>query len=68
MVVFEPGLMAMLTRLPGRKIVFYKAPLHYAKEILDLTGIARCFDALYSVEKLRFQPKPAIALPAFTSL
>ncbi len=61
MVIFERGLKAMLRRLPGRKIVFSNAPLHYAEAVLDLSGIADCFDALYSVERLRFQPKPSPA-------
>ena len=51
----------MLRRLPGRKIVFSNAPLHYTEAVLDLTGIADCFDAVYSVERIRFQPKPAPA-------
>jgi putative hydrolase of the HAD superfamily len=59
MVVFERGLKAMLRRLPGRKIVFSNAPLHYTEAVLGLTGITGCFDAVYSVERLRFQPKPA---------
>lgn len=61
MVVFERGLKAMLRRLPGRKIVFSNAPLHYTEAVLELTGIADCFDAVYSVERIRFQPKPAPA-------
>jgi len=61
MVVFERGLKAMLRRLPGRKIVFSNAPLHYAEAVLTLTGIASCFDAVYSIERLRFQPKPSPA-------
>lgn len=61
MVVFERGLKAMLRRLPGRKIVFSNAPLHYMEAVLELTGIGHCFDAAYSVERIRFQPKPAPA-------
>jgi putative hydrolase of the HAD superfamily len=59
MVVAERGLKAMLKRLPGRKIIFSNAPLHYTRRILAITGIGRCFDAVYSIERLRFQPKPA---------
>jgi putative hydrolase of the HAD superfamily len=50
----------MLRRLPGRKIVFSNAPLHYTEAILALTGIVDCFDAVYTVERVRFQPKPAV--------
>ena len=59
-VVYERGLRAMLRRLPGRKIVFSNAPLHYTEAILALTGIVDCFDAVYTVERVRFQPKPAV--------
>lgn len=58
MVVVERGLKAMLKRLPGRKIIFSNAPLVYTKAILAITGIRNCFDAVYSVERLRFKPKP----------
>ncbi|MFZ2853507.1 MAG: pyrimidine 5'-nucleotidase [Rhodocyclaceae bacterium] len=61
MLVFERGVKAMLRRLPGRKIVFSNAPRHYAEAVLALTGIAGCFDAVYAVERLRFQPKPLAA-------
>ena len=60
-VVTERGLKAMLQRLPGRKIIFSNAPLIYTEAVLEIGGIRRCFDAVYSVERLRFQPKPAIA-------
>ncbi len=60
MLVFERGLKAMLRRLPGSKIVFSNAPLRYSEAVLELLGISNCFDAVYSVERLRFQPKPAV--------
>ena len=59
-VIAQRGLKAMLRRLPGRKIVFSNAPLRYAESVLAITGIRHCFDAIYTVERLRFQPKPAI--------
>ena len=58
-VITERGLKAMLHRLPGRKIIFSNAPLLYTEAVLDIANIRRCFDAVYSVERLRFQPKPA---------
>ncbi|MDR0378389.1 MAG: pyrimidine 5'-nucleotidase [Candidatus Accumulibacter sp.] len=60
MVVAERGLKAMLERLPGRKILFSNAPLDYMRKILAITGISRCFDAIYSIERLHFLPKPAM--------
>lgn len=60
-VVAERGLKTMLHHLPGRKIIFSNAPLIYTEAVLAFIGIRRCFDAVYSVERLRFQPKPAVA-------
>ena len=61
MVVFERGLKAMLHRLPGRKIIFSNAPLNYTEAVLAITGIRHCFAAVYTIERLRYRPKPAIA-------
>lgn len=57
-VIAERGLKAMLHRLPGRKIVFSNAPQKYIEAVLDIVGIRHCFDAVYSVERIRFRPKP----------
>ena len=59
-IVVDPGLRAMLRRLRGRKIIFSNAPSHYTRAVLALTGIERCFDAVYTVERVRYQPKPSI--------
>lgn len=59
-VVSERGLRPMLARLPGRKIIFSNAPRTYVETILTITGIRHCFDSVYSVERLSYQPKPAI--------
>jgi putative hydrolase of the HAD superfamily len=61
MVVFERGLKAMLARLPGRKIIFSNAPRHYTDAILRLADIRHEFAAVYSIEQLRFKPKPAVS-------
>ena len=61
MIVFERPLRHALRRLPGRKIVFSNGPRHYAEASLDLTGLGHCFDALYAVDNVRFQPKPMLA-------
>lgn len=54
----EGALRAMLRRLPGRKIVFSNSPLHYAQAVLRELRIAPAFDAIYSIERTRFRPKP----------
>lgn len=58
MIVFEKPLLHTLRRLPGRKILFSNAPQHYTTAVLALTGLARYFDAIYTVESLHFRPKP----------
>jgi putative hydrolase of the HAD superfamily len=60
-VIAKRGLKAMLYRLPGRKIIFSNAPLAYAEAVLAIIGVRHCFDTVYSIEQLRFQPKPATA-------
>ncbi|UCV29163.1 pyrimidine 5'-nucleotidase [Ferribacterium limneticum] len=61
MLVFDKPLIQVLRRLPGRKIIFSNAPRHYTEAVLDITGLRGCFDAIYSVENVRFQPKPMLA-------
>ncbi|MCL2345941.1 MAG: pyrimidine 5'-nucleotidase [Desulfobulbus sp.] len=61
MIVFEKPLRHALRRLPGRRIVFSNAPRHYAEAVLRLTGLERCFDALYAIESLNYRPKPQLA-------
>jgi len=61
MVVSERRLGAVLQRLPGRKIIFSNAPHKYTESVLAIAGIRRCFNSVYTVERLRFQPKPATA-------
>lgn len=58
MVVFDKRLIHVLHRLPGRKIIFSNAPRHYAEAILEITGLRQCFDTVYAVENVRYQPKP----------
>ena len=61
MVVVDKALRAALCRLPGRKIVFSNAPRAYAEQVLDIAGLRRCFDSVWTIERLRFQPKPQLA-------
>ena len=58
MIVREPGLRGTLARLPGRKLVFSNAPVHYANDVLKLLGIADLFDDILSIEHTRYRPKP----------
>jgi putative hydrolase of the HAD superfamily len=59
MLVSERLLRATLTRLPGRKFVFSNAPVHYSRAVLKALAISDLFDAVFSIERTRFRPKPA---------
>ena len=58
MVVHDPALRHMLRRLPGRKIIFSNAPRRYVETVLDLIGIRPLIDSIWTIERLRFEPKP----------
>ena len=57
-VLREPGLRLTLRRLPGRKIVFSNAPVHYASAVIDALGIADLFDDVFCIERTGYRPKP----------
>ena len=59
MVVHENALRHALARLGGRKLVFSNAPRHYVEDVLRTIGVARWFDAVYTIEDTRFRGKPA---------
>ncbi|HSG21489.1 MAG TPA: pyrimidine 5'-nucleotidase [Azonexus sp.] len=61
MLDFQKPMLHALRKLPGKKVIFSNAPRHYTDAILEMTGLDRCFAAIYSVENLRFQPKPMLA-------
>ena len=58
MIVREPQLRATLRRLPGRKFVFSNAPVHYSRAVLKALAISDLFDALFTIERTRYRPKP----------
>ena len=60
MVLKTRGLRHALKRLPGRKVVFTNAPMHYAEQVLRLIGVRDLFELVFSIESTRFQPKPAL--------
>ena len=59
MVVGENALGHALARLEGKRLVFSNAPRHYVEEVLRALGVARWFDAVYTIENTRYKPKPA---------
>lgn len=60
MVLQVKRLRHMLQSLSGRKVVFTNAPQHYAMQVLDLLGIADCFELIFSVEHTKFHAKPSV--------
>ena len=58
MLVREPLLRSTLRRLPGRKLVFSNAPVGYARAVLKALAIRDLFDAVFTIERTRFRPKP----------
>jgi len=58
MLVHEPQLRQTLRRLPGRKLVFSNAPVHYSRAVLKALAISDLFDDVFSIERTRYRPKP----------
>jgi putative hydrolase of the HAD superfamily len=58
MVLREPRLHHALKQLPGKKVVFSNAPLHYAQAVLKLLRVDDLFDDVFSIEHSRYKPKP----------
>jgi putative hydrolase of the HAD superfamily len=52
------ALIAAITALPGRRIVFTNADIRYAGRVLRACGLDGLFDAVYGVEEAGFLPKP----------
>ncbi len=61
MVLREPYLRHILRKLPGRKLVFSNAPLHYVRAVLELLRVDDLFDDTFAIEQARYQPKPKLA-------
>jgi putative hydrolase of the HAD superfamily len=61
MVVHENAVRHALARLPGRKIIYSNAPRHYVDVVVRKLGVARFFDAVYSIENTRYLGKPSTA-------
>ncbi|HLP97679.1 MAG TPA: pyrimidine 5'-nucleotidase [Sideroxyarcus sp.] len=60
MVLREPRLRYVLQQLPGKKVVFSNAPLHYAQAVLKLLRVDDLFDDVFAIEQSRYKPKPQI--------
>jgi putative hydrolase of the HAD superfamily len=60
MVIQVKRLRSLIKSLPGRKCVFTNAPRDYAIRVLELMGIADCFELIFSVESTKFHAKPSV--------
>jgi putative hydrolase of the HAD superfamily len=60
MVIQVKRLRHLLQSLHGRKCVFTNAPRSYALHVLDILGIADCFELVFSVESTKFHAKPSM--------
>jgi len=58
MVLREPRLRRVLQQLPGKKLVYSNAPLHYARAVLKLLQVDDLFDDVFALEHARYRPKP----------
>ena len=58
MVLLHPLLRSVLTRLPGRKLVFSNSPVHYSLAVLGILRVAHLFDDVFSIEHTGYRPKP----------
>lgn len=61
MVLREPRLRHVLKVLPGRKVVYSNAPLHYAQAVLKLLRVGDLFDDVFAIEQSRYKPKPQMS-------
>jgi putative hydrolase of the HAD superfamily len=50
----------LIKSLAGRKVVFTNAPRDYALRVLNLLGVADCFELVFSVESTKFHAKPSV--------
>lgn len=54
----DPDMLAALTRLPGRRMIFTNADEVHAERVLARLGLAELFDEVFHIESFGFRPKP----------
>jgi putative hydrolase of the HAD superfamily len=60
MVIQTQRLRNILKSLPGRKCIFTNGQRDYAFAVLEIMGIADCFELVFSVESVKFHAKPSV--------
>ncbi len=54
----DPGLVAAIDKLPGRKFVFTNGAADYAGRVLDKLGLANLWDGMHDIHAMNYVPKP----------
>ena len=54
----DPGLRALLLRLPGTKYIFSNASREHCRRVLERLEVADLFAASFTIEHFSFRPKP----------
>jgi putative hydrolase of the HAD superfamily len=57
----NPGLVAALNELSGRKLVYTNGSVPHAENLLQHLGISGCFEDIFDIAASDFVPKPAMA-------
>ena len=57
----DARLVASISRLPGRKLVFTNGDAPYAQRVLDRLGLGESFEAIHDIHAMDYVPKPAPA-------
>lgn len=54
----DPALIAALSALPGRRLIFTNADEFHARRVMDHLGLAGLFDEVFHIHSFGFAPKP----------
>jgi len=55
----DPDLVAAITRLPGRRLIFTNADAVHARRVLAHLGLTHLFDEIFDIGSAAYVPKPA---------
>jgi putative hydrolase of the HAD superfamily len=56
----DPDLLAALTRLPGRRLIFTNADDIHAQRVLERLGLAHLFNDVFHIGAAGYEPKPSL--------
>ena len=55
----DPGLVAAIERLPGRRLIFTNADDRHAERVLERLGLSHLFDDVFHIALTDYNPKPS---------